>query len=145
MGRTIVTRTIKAPAALVFDIVAHVENFSKAVPNIKSVEFLSERHAGVGTRFKETRVFNGRESSTELEVTEYVENDHVRLVADAGGTIWDTVFTVRANGEQTTLEMVMDANAYQLKAKLTNPLVKGMVQKAIENDMDAVKAYCENQ
>jgi hypothetical protein len=24
-----------------------------------------------------------------------------------------------------------------------NPLIKGMVQKAIARDMDAVKAYCE--
>lgn len=39
--------------------------------------------------------------------------------------------------------MVMDANAYRLLAKLFNPLIKGMIRKFIEKDMDAVKAYCE--
>jgi len=39
----------------------------------------------------------------------------------------------------------MDANAYKLVPKLMNPLIKGMIQKAIENDMDAVKTYCEAQ
>ena len=37
----------------------------------------------------------------------------------------------------------MDARAHKLPPKLMNPLIKGMVQKAVEKDMDAVKAYCE--
>ena len=39
--------------------------------------------------------------------------------------------------------MVMDANAYKLAAKLFNPMIKGMIKRFIEQDMDAVKAYCE--
>jgi len=54
---------------------AHIDNFRKAVPGITSVEFLSETRSGVGTRFRETRVMNGREATVELEVTEFVEND----------------------------------------------------------------------
>lgn len=33
---------------------------------------------------------------TELEVTEFVENDHVRYVTDSHGTVWDTVMSVKA-------------------------------------------------
>lgn len=143
MSRTTVIRTINAPIEQVFDAVAHVENFSKAVPHITNVEFLSESHAGVGTRFRETRLMRGRESTTELEVTEYVENESIRLVSDQGGTIWDTIFTVTPKGDQTELAMVMDAKAYKLLAKLMNPFIKGIVKKAVEEDMDAIKAHCE--
>ncbi|MHC4341280.1 MAG: SRPBCC family protein [Planctomycetota bacterium] len=144
MGRTTVSRTIHAPIETVFNTVAHIDNFSKAVPAIVKVEFLSDVRSGVGTRFRETRLMGRREASTELEVTEYAENEHIRLVTDTGGTVWDTVFTVRPVSEGgVELTMVMDANAHKLLAKLMNPLIKGIIRKAIEKDTDAVKAHCE--
>jgi hypothetical protein len=87
----------------------------------------------------------GREASTELEVTEYVPDERVRLVSDAGGTIWDTVFTVQADGAGTELSMVMDARPYKLTARVVNPMISRMLTKALEADMDAVKAYCEGE
>ena len=76
-------------------------------------EFLSDTHTGVGTRFRETRVMKGKEQPTELEITEYIENERVRMVADSHGTVWDTVFSVALYGDGTRLTMVMDARAYQ--------------------------------
>jgi uncharacterized protein YndB with AHSA1/START domain len=144
MGRTTVSRTIEAPIETVFDTVAHIENFSKAIPDIVNVEFLSDVRSGVGTHFRETRRMRGKEVSVELAVTEYVENDHIRIVSDTHGTVWDTVFTVEpATGGGIELTLVMDANAYKFLPKLMNPLIKGMIRKAIEKDMDAVKAFCE--
>lgn len=144
MGRTTVSRTIHAPIERVFDTVAHIENFQKAIPDIVRIEFLSDQRSGVGARFRETRLMRGKEQTVELEVTEYVQNDHIRLVSDTHGTVWDTVFTVRpATGGGVDLTMVMDANAYKFLPKLMNPLIKGMIQKAIEKDMDAVKTVCE--
>lgn len=145
MGRTTVTRTIRAPIETVFDTVAHIENYSKAVPHIVKTEFLTDTRKGVGTRFRETRLMGKREASTELEVTEYVVNDHVRLVADQGGTIWDTVFSVKPVADAVELTMVMDANAYKFAARVFNPLIKGVIQKAVETDLDSVKEYCEQQ
>ena len=144
MPRATITRTIDAPIDIVFHTVADIENFSKAIPGIINVEFLSDAKSGVGTRFRETRLMRDKEASTELEVTEYAENDHVRLVADSHGTVWDTTFTVRSDNGQTELTMVMDANAYKLFPKVVNPLVMRMIRKAIEHDMDAVKKYCEH-
>lgn len=144
MPRTSVTRTVQAPLEKVFDAVAHIESFSKVVPDITNVEFLSESRTGVGTRFKETRIMGKREATTELEVTQYVPNERVRMVADEGGTIWDTVFTTTATGDGAVeLTMVMDAKPYKLLAKMFNPLIRGFIQKAIEKDLDAVKAHCE--
>ncbi len=143
MNQTTIHRLINAPVEVVFDTVAHTDNFRKAIPHILDVEFLSTIRTGVGARFRETRDMNGRKATVELEVTEYEENKLVRLVSDAGGTIWDTVFTTEASGEDTNLSMIMDARPYKLLAKLMNPLIKGMIQKSVEKDMDAVKEYCE--
>ncbi len=149
MTTTKIVQTINAPIEAVFSCVADIRNFSEAIPHIINIEFLTEQQVGTGTRFKETRLMNGREATVELEVREYSENDHFRIVADAHGTIWDTIFTVEKRGTDTApiteLVMVMEARAYKLLPKIMNPLMKGMIKKAISGDMDAVKAYCEAQ
>lgn len=116
--RYTVSRTIEAPIELVFSRISDVHRFVEVSEDILEIEFLSETTHGVGTRFRETRDMNGRKATTELELTEYVENERVRFVSDAGGTIWDTVMAVTANGEATELEMTMDARPYKLIAHI---------------------------
>lgn len=146
MTRTRATRTIDAPVSDVFDLIADPVNYTGALPQIKKVEFLTDQRTGVGTRFRETREMRGREAATELEVTEYVKNQRVRMVSDAGGTIWDSVFTVTPTEDDraTRLDLVMEARPYRLLASVFVPLTRGIVAKAIAGDMDAVKAYLED-
>lgn len=99
--------------------------------------------SGVGTRFRETRLMKGKEATTELEVTEFVENDHVRYVTDSHGTVWDTVMSVKSVDGKTDLTMIMDARPHKFMQKMMIPMIKGMVSKALEKDMDSVKVYCE--
>ena len=138
-----VSRSIKAPIDLVFSRISDVHSFAEVSDDILNIEFLSETTHGVGTRFKETRNMSGREATTELELTEFVENERVRFVSDAGGTIWDTVMAVTPNGEYTQLEMNMDARPYKFVARIMNIVIKGMVTKAVTKDMDNLKAWCE--
>ena len=143
MTKTIVTRQINAPIDVVFATISDIRNFSEALPHIVGYEILTDIQVGVGTRFRETRLMNRKEATTELEVTEFVENDHVRMVAESGGTVWDTVFAVRTVGDGTELTLTMDARAQGLMSKLVNPMIKGMIQKVIEGDLDIVKSHCE--
>ncbi len=139
-----VKRTIDAPVDLVFRTVSDITSFSQAVPHIEKVEFLTEQKTGVGTRFRETRLMNGRQAATELEVTEHVENERVRMVADSHGTVWDSVFTVKPDGGGTELTLTMEGTAYKLVSKVMNVMIKNMIGKALEQDMDSVKIYCES-
>lgn len=145
MGRIAIDKTIAAPVEKVFDTIADVENFSQAVPDIVRVEFLSEAKAGVGTRFRETRRMRGKEATVELEVTEYEKNRRIRIVSDTHGTVWDSVFTVTDQGDATGLSLVMEATPHRLLPRLMNPLMGGLMRKALDHDMEAVKAYCEGQ
>ncbi len=113
------------------------------MPEIVKVEMPAGDKPAAGTRFRETRRMKNKEITTELEVTEYIENQRVRMVADSYGTVWDTVFSVRPDKEQTILTVVMDARAYKLLPKLMYPLIRPMVQKSIERNMEFVKIYCE--
>ena len=97
----------------------------------------------MGTRFRETRFMRGREYETELEITEFVDQDHVRLVADAGGTIWDSEFAVQPHRIGTRLVMKMEAKPYRLMSRIANVIIQPVVQRGIEDDMDCIKRYCE--
>jgi len=138
------SRHIDAPLERVFSAIADVRNFSEAVPHVTNIEFLTESRTGTGTRFRETRENNGRIHTVELEVAEYVSNERVRMVSDAGGTIWDTVFTVNQTDDGVEMAMEMDARPYRLLARLMTVAIRGMVAKAVEADMDAVKVWCES-
>lgn len=145
MTQIAVTQIIDAPLEDVFNTVADIRQYSEAVTHIIKVEFLTESKTGVGTRFRETRLMKGKEVTTELEVAEYVENERVRMVADSHGTVWDSVFSVKSENGKTNLTLTMDARAYQLLPRLMNPLIKGMIAKAVGTDLDLVKVYCEDQ
>jgi len=143
MSTTTASVLIDAPVAAVFAVVANTDNFLKAVPHILRIEHLNDLRDEVGSRFKETRVVAGREAVTELEITEYVRNDHVRIVTDAGGTVWDSVFTTRAVGGRTELKLVMEATPHTMRARMTHPLIRGFLKGALQADMNSVKAYVE--
>ena len=145
MTRTQVSRIVNAPIGVVFNTVADINQFSKAIPHIVKVEILSDVRSGVGTKFRETRLMKGREAATDLEVTEFAQNEHVRLVADSHGTIWDSVFAVKSIAGGTELTLTMDAKSDKLIPKIMNRLIYGMVKKALERDMDSVKEYCEKE
>ncbi len=138
-----VTRTIDAPPDRVFAAVSEVGNLPAVVPDVVGIEILSDTGSGVGTRFRETRLMHGKETVTELEVTELVANDRIRMVADSHGTVWDTVFRVRAVGERTELVLTMEARAHGLLPRLLNPVMKGLFKKGLAKHVDAVQEYCE--
>lgn len=143
MSQTKVSRLIDAPVDRVFDVIADCSQYAIAVPHILETEILSETSRGVGTRFRETRDMNGRQATTEIEVTESTENEQLRFISDSGGTVWDSLYSFSQEQGQTNLSLVMEARPHTLLARLFNPLIKGMVQRALEADMDAVKKYCE--
>ena len=143
MRTIVVTRSIAAPIEKVFDVISGPEGFSKAVPHIKKIEFLTEQKSGAGTRFKETRLMGKREHTVELAITEFVENERVRMVSDAGGTIWDSVFTLSPKGDQVEMRMAMEAKPHKFMAKVMNFLIRSMVVKGVEADMDCIKKFCE--
>jgi len=144
MARIVISRSIDAPLDIVFNTVADVREMSKALPHVVKFEFLSEIKSGIGTRFRETRLMNGKEAKTELDLTEFVPDKRVRLVADdKHGTVWATLFTVDSERGKTLLTITMDANSYKWLAGVFVFFIMGMVKRAVERDMDLVKGYCE--
>lgn len=135
---------ITASAWIVFDVVAHMENYSKAIPYIKRFEFLTAETRGVGTKFLETRKIGRKEHTMEFVVKQYEPSKLVRLVTEGKEAVWDSTFAIRDRGDhQAVLKVSMDVLPKQWPLRLMLPLIKKSVRKGIETDLSCVKDYCE--
>jgi uncharacterized protein YndB with AHSA1/START domain len=145
MATVTVTRNIQASADAVFATLADPNRFAEAIAGVTQLEILSGMKSGVGTRFRQTRVMNGRESTMEFEVTEYVPSQRLRIVNETHGTIWDSLFTITPVGSSSTLTMRMETRTDRLLPRLLLPIICLFIKKAVEKDIDAVKAVCEGK
>ena len=144
MATIIVVRTIHAPAPVVFKTVADPSRFAQAISGVTKLEFLSSVHSGRGTRFRQSRVLNGRKMTMDFEVTDYLENERVRIVNEIHGTRWDSVVTLDPSGASSTPTMRMDTTSRPLVTRLLMPLMLRLfIRKSIEKDFDSLKAFCE--
>jgi uncharacterized protein YndB with AHSA1/START domain len=141
-----IVRTIHAPIAVVFKTVADPTNFALAISGVTNTEFLSSMNSGLGTRFRQSRVVNGKEMTMDFDVIDYVENERVRIVNEIHGTRWDSVINLAPSSASTTLTMRMDTTTRPLVPRLLMPLMLRLfIRKGVEKDFDAVKAFCEKQ
>jgi hypothetical protein len=60
---------------VVFNNVAQIESFAKVVPQIVRTEIISDLRSGIGTRFREIRLMNGREVTQKYELIDERPNE----------------------------------------------------------------------
>ena len=143
MSIIVVSSLIDAPLDAVFGVVSDPQKYADIVPHIIGIRFLTAQDRGLGVRFSETRLVRGQEFRSELEVTEFIDHEKIRLISDDGGTKWvSNIYTV-AKDEGCELRIEMEANAYRLPAMIMNFLCRGLIRKEISKDLDAIKHYCE--
>jgi len=138
-----VSRSIAAPADIVFRSFADVEALPDIHPDVVRVAFDGGTECQVGMTFTETRRMGKREMQTHLEVTELTPGRSARMVADSHGTTWDTTFQVTDEGATVRLDYAMEARAHKLLPKILNPIMKGLFRKGLVTHMDHVQAWCE--
>ncbi len=97
------TGTIEADPETVFATVAHGGRHGDAIPEITSVEFVSDETMGVGARFRENREGNAVQVLLQklakvhrnvIECTESVPCQRVRYTSDGAGVLWHSTYTL---------------------------------------------------
>jgi hypothetical protein len=86
-----------------------------------------------------------KESTNDLAITDYERDRRVRFVTESHGTVWDSIYTVKEESGSTVLTLTMDATSRQLLPRIMVMLISGVLQKALEGDMDIVKNFCERE
>jgi uncharacterized protein YndB with AHSA1/START domain len=126
----------------VFDFITSSDNAPKVVQSVKSMVKLSEGPVRIGTRYRETRLMNGKEQHAELEVAAYEPNQKYAMknVTDGIETVYRYTFHPEADG--TRVDLVCEVKAAGLK-KFMLPLVVSILKKEDGDHLQRLKKALE--
>jgi hypothetical protein len=130
------------PPQVVFDFITSSDNAPKVVPSVKSMVKLTDGPVRVGTRYRETRLMNGKEESTELEVVAYDPHESYAMKNETSGiqTVYRYVFQPQAGG--TRVDLVCEVGAGGLR-KLFVPLVVAVLKREDGDHLQRLKKALE--
>lgn len=148
--RLVLEETIAAPVNIVFSAFTDLGRAAERVTSITKVDVLGKGPIGKGTRFRETRVvFGKKESTQELEITDFDAPRSFTLEANALGTSYHTVYRFEGGQRETQMTMTTTSRPLGLVGKITGPLMGWMMASAMKKSMLAdhadLKRYCEAQ
>lgn len=105
-------------------------------------EQITEGAVGVGTRFRETRIVNGQEGSSELEVIVFEPNTRYAVSNETEGITSAYHYHLTPEKGGTRIKLVAEVSAGGLK-KMVVPVVVGVLKKEDANHLAHLKAHLE--
>jgi ribosome-associated toxin RatA of RatAB toxin-antitoxin module len=138
---------IPASQSKCFEAFSDLNSLADKVAAIKKIEILTSGSIGVGTKFKETRVMFGKESSEVMEITLFEPSSHIREEAHSSGMHYVSDWKFTEMDGQTRVSITFKIKAETILAKLMTPIfyfMAGSLKKAFVTDMeDMSKGICE--
>jgi len=138
---------IAAPKSRVFEAFSDLENLAKNVTAITKIELLSTGKIGVGSKFKETRVMFGKESSEIMEITQFVPHTNFREEARSSGMHYITDWSFSEKEGITTVTINFTGKATSIPGRIMNLIfsfMTGSMKKAFLSDMEDLKRVLES-
>lgn len=141
---------INAPKEAVWNVISDIDAAVERISAIQKVEVLDRPESGlIGLKWRETRTMFGKEATEVMWITEAAENEFYRTRAESHGAIYISELRIESNGEGAKLTMEFDGEPQTMGAKimtvLTGFLFKSATIKAIQQDLDDIKAHVEGR
>ncbi len=138
---------IHASQATVWTAITQIEDCHLRLPGVKKIEMLTVGPVGKGTRWRETRVMFGKETTETLEIEAFNPPSEYTAVIKSCACEYRATLRVKPHASGTTLEQEFQAHALGFAAKIMGvimmPLMLGSIRKMIQGDLDAIKLHCE--
>lgn len=140
---------INAAKHEVWRVITDIENAASRISGLQDVEILDRPAEGiVGLKWKETRTLFGKTATETMWITDSVENDYYDTEARSHGSIYRSKIRLSEQNGGTGLVMEFGAEAESLVAKILSAtmgfMFKGATQKALQQDLEDVKAAVES-
>jgi uncharacterized protein YndB with AHSA1/START domain len=146
-----VERRIAAPAARVWETLTDIARSPHVIAEVERVELLDgDSPFGVGTRWRETRLIFGKESTDEKRVTAADPAKRLVVESDSRGVHYTSEFTLApADGDAaTSIRLTLDAETD--KQSLTGTMGTFLTDigakaaaKSLAEDLDGIAASAE--
>ncbi len=139
--------TINGSKAVVWAAITNIEHAAEIISGVEKVEVVEKPATGlVGLRWKETRILFGKMASVEKWITEAKENEFYKTRAEDSGFVFVTTNRISEGSGGVTLTSAHETTPQGFVAQLKSTpmfLFKGMIKKAILQDLNDIKAVVE--
>jgi hypothetical protein len=141
--------TINGSKQAIWAAITNIENASETISGIDNIEVLEKpAHGLVGLRWRETRMYFGKPATVEKQITDAAENEFYKTRAVSDGFVFLSTMSISEISCGVTLTSSHDSKPQGIVAKLKSipmPLFKGMVKKALLQDLNDIKSKVEQE
>jgi uncharacterized protein YndB with AHSA1/START domain len=139
--------TINGPKAAVWAAITNIEHAAEIIRGIEKIDIVEKPANGlVGLKWRETRMLFGKPATVEKWITDAVENESYKTRAEDSGFLFLTTNRITESGGGVRLTSSHETKPQGIVARLKSlpmPLFKGMIRKAILQDLNDIKAAVE--
>ena len=148
MGSIHLSVSINATPETVFAVVSDVENSPDRIDWYEKVDMLTDGPVRVGTKWRETRRMNNKQSVEEWEMMAFDSPNYFSAYCDSQGYDVEWTMRVDAEGDGSRLTLGMATRPRTFIGKLLTPvewLMSGVCKRMVRKDLESTKAYIEQQ
>ncbi|EGA89336.1 hypothetical protein GPDM_10520 [Planococcus donghaensis MPA1U2] len=133
----------------VWSAITDIENSANVISGIINIEILHPADGDlVGLKWKETRKMFGKEANEVMWITHSEKYHYYQTRAESHGAIYVSRLNITEKNKDTvTLEMSFEGQSVSLVAKILSGIfsifMKKSMKKALEEDLQDIKSYCE--
>ena len=141
--------TVNGSKAAIWAAITNIENASETISGIENIEVLEKPANGlVGLRWRETRKLFGKSATAEKWITDAAENEFYKTKAEDSGFVFVTTMRISEGSGGMTLTSSHETQPQGIVARLKSLpmfLFKGVIKKAILQDLNDIKAAVEKK
>ena len=141
--------SINGSKAAIWAAITNIENAANIISGIEHIEVVEKpAHGLVGLKWRETRMLFGKPATVEKWITDAAENDFYKTRAEIDGFVFLSTMSISETSGAVTLTSSHDSKPQGIVAKLKSIpmfLFKGVVKKALLQDLNDIKAAVERE
>lgn len=142
--------TVHGSRAATWAAMTDVENAASMLRGVEQIEIVERPAQGlVGLRWRETRMLFGKPATAEKWITEAVEQEYYKTRAESDGFVFLSTTSISEGGRGVTLTTshasVPQTFMTRLQAIMMGLLFRGVIRKALLQDLHDIKAHVERR
>lgn len=135
---------VDTPSKQLFNTLSDQSQMTKWVPGLKSVKQVEGVPNTVGSVSRFVFETAGQEIPVLVKVNEYNENESMQLTLTHDKIVSDVSIKVIPQGSGSKLDISYEIEGNSIMTKTAMPLIKPLIKKYSEMDLDEIKKLLEN-
>jgi hypothetical protein len=140
---------INGSRAATWAAITDIENAAEIISGIEEIEIVEKPANGlVGLRWRETRMLFGKPATVEKWITDAAGNEFYKTRAEDSGFVFLTTVRISESNGGITVTSSHETRPQGIVAKVKSLpmfLFKGMIKKAILEDLNDIKSAVERK